>query len=204
MAGRATRAIPARLPRLSSVCAAAGVVLLLCRALSVELPRSFTTGAAQLLRPPTHRISALRRRAEAESVETETASPRVLLVVTDSNPYLSESTKTAMKHAIGVASKGHLTALVLPSGEGAAATNTTTLQNSLRFYFDEAGLSEDQWEELVPAPDGATCSATVVADTADEFTSTDVVISAEAVAKKDVDASLLATFLSCRLVLVPA
>mmetsp|Transcript_58305 Transcript_58305/g.126008 ORF Transcript_58305/g.126008 Transcript_58305/m.126008 type:complete len:213 (+) Transcript_58305:61-699(+) len=152
--------------------------------------------------PSGHR-SDLRTASAAADVDGEGADAssanRVLLVVSDPNPYLSEGTKAALTHATQVAAGGHITAVVLPLGTN--QTDTSVLQSTIRWWFNERGMGEDQYDELIPAAGG--CMAAAVADAADELESTEVILAAEMAAAKRIDVSLLATFLNCRLVLVP-
>lgn len=147
----------------------------------------------------------VRRAAEAETVAPpttaeEAAEPRrVLLVVSDANPYLSEPSKAALRYASNVGSDGHVTAMLLPFDE--ENTNTTALQSTVQWWFGECGLTDEQFEELLPPADAAPAAA--IADAAEQLGSTEVVVPAEAVAKKRLDAPLLATFLGCPLVIVP-
>mmetsp|Transcript_673 Transcript_673/g.1216 ORF Transcript_673/g.1216 Transcript_673/m.1216 type:complete len:186 (+) Transcript_673:23-580(+) len=161
---------------------------------------------AFLVGQPVPRAEArVRLAAEAETVvkapSTEDASEprRVLLVVSDANPYLSEPSKAALRYAANVGSDGHVTAMLLPVDE--EHTNTTALQSTVQWWFNECGLTEEQFEELLP-PAGAAPPA-AIADAAEQLGSTEVVVPAEAVAKKRLDAPLLATFLGCPLVIVP-
>lgn len=143
--------------------------------------------------------AAVAEGAEATS-DTPVKNERVLLVVSDENPYLSEGSKAALKHATATAAAGgHITAMILPP-EG-NATQVSVLQDTLRWWFNECGLEEEQYDELVTAEGG--CSATHIADAADELESTQVVVAADTVSKKKVDMALLATFVSCPVTFVP-
>mmetsp|Transcript_41187 Transcript_41187/g.94734 ORF Transcript_41187/g.94734 Transcript_41187/m.94734 type:complete len:210 (-) Transcript_41187:101-730(-) len=126
----------------------------------------------------------------------------VLLVVLDDNPYLSGSTKAALKHAaIGAKAGNKVTAMVLPGTPDGNLTNPEVLVNTLRWWFEENEVPADRYEELVPSVNMA--PAALVADAVEELECDQVVISAEAVAKKRIDIPLLATFLGCPMLLVP-
>lgn len=149
--------------------------------------------------PPWASLQTSARKAAKAASDSDAEPSRVLLVVSDDNPYLSESSKTALQHAVNVSSGGHVTAVVLPPADN--TTDVATLQNTIRWWFNECGLAADQYDELLPPAGGDPAAS--VADVADELEATDVVVSAEVLAKKKVDASLLATFLGCRMIMVP-
>mmetsp|Transcript_33052 Transcript_33052/g.77294 ORF Transcript_33052/g.77294 Transcript_33052/m.77294 type:complete len:205 (+) Transcript_33052:93-707(+) len=143
---------------------------------------------------------------QAETVEMVTEEPEeelhTLLVVLDDNPYLSGSTKSALEHvATGAKAGNKVTAMVLPATAEGNSTNTDVMVSTVRWWFEEHGVPENQYEELVPSVE--TAPAALVAEAAEELECQQVVMSAEAAAKKHIDIPLLATFLGCPLVLIP-
>mmetsp|Transcript_46864 Transcript_46864/g.85894 ORF Transcript_46864/g.85894 Transcript_46864/m.85894 type:complete len:219 (+) Transcript_46864:73-729(+) len=137
-----------------------------------------------------------------EQAGAQEEDKHILLVVLDDNPYLSGSTKAALKHAaVGAKAGNKVTAMVLPATPDGNVTNPEVLVNTLRWWFEENEVPADRYEELVP--EGKTAPAALVAEAVDELECDQVVMSAEAVAKKRIDMPLLATFLDCPVLLVP-
>mmetsp|Transcript_86488 Transcript_86488/g.201258 ORF Transcript_86488/g.201258 Transcript_86488/m.201258 type:complete len:207 (-) Transcript_86488:230-850(-) len=135
-----------------------------------------------------------RRAAEGEGAAA--GVKHSLLVVADPNPYLGTGTKAALKHVVSACNPEHVTALVLPAGG-----NATVQQTTIRWWFEELGLAEHQYDELVPPPELE--PAVAVANAAEDLDSAQVVVAADVVAQKRLGVPLLSTFLGCPLVIVP-
>ncbi|KAG1680328.1 hypothetical protein FOA52_015418 [Chlamydomonas sp. UWO 241] len=172
-----------------------------CRS-AVAPSRLFSAGSRRPL---------VRARAEAESapsVSTKAAPAaqappykHLLLTILDANSYLSDGTKLGIATACQLASLGSggkVTVLVVDE-EGTTATNPTERFNSVEWHFqDKAFKNYSILEKNISSP-----SSVLIGDVADDIEADLVLLSAEAVHAKHVNANQLAEFVSCPVLLLP-
>eukprot|EP00803_Ostreobium_quekettii_P007694 evm.model.scf_696.3 EVM.evm.TU.scf_696.3 scf_696:32247-36513(+) len=125
---------------------------------------------------------------------------KLLLTISDANPYLSDGSRQALAMTAGLASihKSKVTVLMVEE-PGEAQTSmearSEAVSNDLRYR----GCSDFQ---LLCKELDTKCSV-VVGEVADEIEADLVVISSDSVHKKTVDANLLAEFVPCPVLMVP-
>ncbi|MEW5307266.1 MAG: hypothetical protein WDW36_009673 [Sanguina aurantia] len=136
---------------------------------------------------------------------TQTAAVSVgfknlLLAILDANPYLGDGSKQAIATAARMALEngGALTLLVIDE-PGTTGRDPKTRLDTLSWHMREQGVTEYKvLEQKVTAP-----ASVLVGDVADEIKADLLLLSAEAVHSKFVDANQLAEFVSCPILLIP-
>lgn len=133
-----------------------------------------------------------------ESTTGDLNYDKVLLAISDANPYLSEGSRQALATTAGLAAIHRSKVMVLvvdPPGEKSTDMRFEALSNEMQ-------CRGCQDFELLSRELDTKCSV-VVGEVADEIDADLVVMSSDSVHKKVVDANLLAEFVPCPVLLVP-
>jgi glycerol-3-phosphate cytidylyltransferase-like family protein len=121
-----------------------------------------------------------------------------MLAIVDSNPFLSDSSKQATQVAAQLASAGRMTVLMVDQ-EQRDEHNSLMRMNVLTEQLRGNGCSNFEVVDSVAPPNAsATCG-----EVADQRGADLLVLSADAVHDKSVDANLLAEFVPCPMLVLP-
>lgn len=149
-----------------------------------------------------HQASRLLRNAgiarAAENPATGVSYQHVMVAILDQDPYLSAGSKQAINTAADITNQNKSKLTVLVADEKGKAPPETRLQ-TLNWHLKEKGCPD--YEVVEKVVESAT--SVLIGDVADELDADLMVVSADAVHSKQVDANLLAEFVPCPILILP-
>jgi len=122
----------------------------------------------------------------------------LLLTILDANPYLSDGSRQVVSAAAGLA-KVHNSKVTVLVVDQPGERVTDTRKETINWHLKQNGCQD--YEVLEKEVESQ--SSVLVGDVADEVQADMVLLSADAVHAKQVDANLLAEFVSCPILLLP-